>query len=122
MHSPTPLAQRNAGVGGGIGMALLFGLVGGMIGTALWVSVIMMTHYSVSFVGLGVGLVVGFLIKKGMGGPSTAGGIAASVITVLSSIAGNVIATAILHEPIHGYTGLGFSIAGIFFAYRAATS
>jgi hypothetical protein len=102
-------------------MALLLGAVGGLIGTALWVTIILTTHYSVGFVGLIVGGIVGFLIKKGNGGGSTTGGILASIITVVSSILGNVIAIAIL-QPTNSFGSIGFSIAGIFIAYRVAAS
>jgi len=106
---------------GSVAMALLFGAIGGVIGTALWCGIILMTHVSTGLIGLGVGAIVGFLIRKGNGGGSTTGGILASVITVLSSVAGNIIAAAMLPHNSVG-ASIGFSIAGIFIAYRIASS
>jgi len=118
---PMQAAERES-FAGSVGMALFMGAIGGVVGTAIWVTIILTTHYSVGIIGLFVGGIVGFLIKKGNGGGSTTGGILASIITVVSSIAGNAIAIAIL-QPTNGNLGsIGFSIAGIFIAYRVASS
>ncbi len=120
-YTPTP-ASAASSFEGSVAMALLFGTIGGVVGTALWVGLIMSTHHSSSWIGLGVGAIVGFLIRKGNGGGSTTGGILASVITIFSSVAGNLIAVAILQPTHSSGAQLGFSIAGIFIAYRIASS
>ena len=119
-YTPTPVSKGNS-FEGSVAMALLFGAIGGVVGTALWVGIIMTTHYSTGLIGLGVGAIVGFLIRTGNGGGSTTGGIMASIITVFSSVAGNFIAAAILPAGGAG-ASIGFSIAGIFIAYRIASS
>ena len=119
-YSP-PAPAKAESFAGSVGMAILFGATGGALGTALWVGLILATHRSSGFIGLIVGGIVGFLIKKGNGGGSTTGGILASVITVLASVAGNLIALLLLPDSGPG-VGIGFSIAGIFIAYRVASS
>jgi hypothetical protein len=121
MYTPPPAANRDSSDFGGIGIAILFGLIGGAIGTALWVGFILATHFASGYVGIGVGVIVGLLVKKGMGGPSNAGGIMASVITVLSNIAGYSIALAILQATASPVSFL-FFIAGIFASYRVASN
>ncbi len=120
-YRPTPAPPTRTTQNSGIGMAILLGVIGGGIGTALWVGIILTTRHSSSWIGLIVGAIVGFLIKKGMGGGSSAGGIMASLITVLSSVAGNAIAASMLPTG-SVLSSLGFSIAGIFISYRVASS
>ena len=70
---------------------IIFGVIGGLVGAAVWAGVTYITEYEVGWIAWGVGGLVGYCVAFGnrdRGRSATGAGVIAVVITVLSIAAG----------------------------------
>lgn len=74
---------------------ILAGAVGAVIGAVLWGVITAVTHYQIGFMAIGVGFLVGFLVRLFGRGISTAFGISGAVLSLLGCVAGNLLAITI---------------------------
>ena len=99
--TPQPAAS---GVGNyvlGIGL----GLLAAIVGAGLYIGVIVATGFSIGYMALAVGFLVGWAVKLGMRIPSPAAGIIAAVLTVLAILPARLL--IFLGESHYGGSGSG---------------
>lgn len=80
-----PVAHSNDGTTAlGVLLGIVLGGIGGVVGLVLWVALTLITHVRIGYAAIGVGLLIGWLVRLGFrqGGPSA--GVAAAVISLIS--------------------------------------
>ena len=78
---------------------IIFGVVGGAVGAAIWAGVAYVTEYEIGWIAWGVGGLVGYCVAYGNrdgGRPPAAAGVIAVVITALSIAAGKYAAIQLM--------------------------
>ncbi len=115
-----PLSPAQAGVNvGGYFLGAIFGLLAAILGAAVYVWVIYVTHVSIGYMALGVGFIVGWAVKLGTRMPSQGAGIIAAVLTVLAILP---VRFLLFHDPANIIFTLLFLFIGCRWAYRIAAT
>lgn len=83
----------------GIPGAVVGGLVAALVGAAIWAAVTVSTGYQIGWMAVGVGFLVGFVVRLTGGGSSTIYGVVGAVFALLGCALGNL------------FSGIGFIAA-----------
>lgn len=67
------------------------GSVAALVGAGIWAAITAYSGYQIGYMALGVGFLVGIVMKKAGNGRSAAFGILAAVIAVIGCVAGNLL-------------------------------
>jgi phosphate/sulfate permease len=81
------------GEGDSLILGILAGVIAALIGAALWMAITVVSGFHIGYVALGVGALVGFAIRAAGNGSSFIFGVAGAVLTFLSCLAGEFLAT-----------------------------
>jgi hypothetical protein len=76
--APVPITTGNYMLG------VVFGLIAAVVSAVIYIAVVNATGFSIGYMALGVGFLVGWAVKMGTRIPSPAAGIIAAVLTVLA--------------------------------------
>jgi len=92
------------------GRSFIAGAVAALFGAVVWALVTVLTKYQIGFMALGVGLLVGWTVRKFGGGPSLGNGLLGGGMALLGCVLGNLLSGCVFianerFEPIAGVAG-----------------
>ena len=79
--------------------AIIGGLLGAVIGAGAWAGITIATQYQIGFMAIGVGILVGWLVRKLGHGMTPAYGVIGAVFALLGCLAGNLLTVEPLAKP-----------------------
>ena len=94
-----------AGILGALGAAV--------VGAIAWAAITAATNFQIGYMAVGVGILVGYVMRVVSGGRDRMEGIAAGVIALLGCILGNLL-TAIVVIANHDHYAIGSAVAVVF--------
>ncbi len=83
---PTNLPQSN------LGLAIIGGAVAALIGAAAWAAVTITTGYQIGFMAIGVGFLVGFVVRHLGKGSTPVFGAVGALLSLAGCVVGNIVA------------------------------
>jgi hypothetical protein len=86
--SASPIAAPDTRSNLGLGIAA--GLVATLIGAVLWAVITVTTEFQIGFMAIGVGVLVGFAVRRFGNGTAQAFGIAGGALSLLGCVIGNL--------------------------------
>lgn len=99
--APEPIIPSRAGPGGwslpeqSLGLALIAGTAVGVVGALVWAAAAVSSGKQIGYLALGIGFVVGFVVRKAGRGTSWLYGVVAALCTAGSCVLGMVLSYAI---------------------------
>ena len=91
---PDPMAATTPGAAsdarGNLGLGIAAGVVAALIGAVLWAVITVTTEYQIGFMAIGVGLLVGFAVRRFGNGTTQPYGIAGAVLALAGCMLGNL--------------------------------
>jgi hypothetical protein len=92
------------------GKSFVAGAVAALLGAVVWALVTVLTKYQIGFMALGVGLLVGWTVRKFGGGPSLGNGLLGGGMALLGCVLGNLLSGCVFianerSEPVAGVAG-----------------
>jgi hypothetical protein len=79
-----------------LGQAILSGAVGALVGAGLWAAITVVTKYQIGFMAVGVGFLVGFLVRKFGKGLDWIFGVVGAVFALIGCLLGNILVVCAL--------------------------
>ena len=88
-----------------LSVAVLAGAVAALVGAAVWAAITVATNWQIGFMAVGIGFLVGYVVRRTGQGVDTSFGIAGAVLSLAGCVVGNYLtACAIIAE----FEGVGF--------------
>lgn len=100
-------------------LGFILGLIATVIGGALYIAIVLGTHFAIGYMALGIGFMVGWAVKLGTRVPSPGAGIMAVVLTVLGILPCEILT---YDNPTSVLFSLLFLFIGSRWAYRIAAA
>lgn len=105
---------------GGIALGVILGSIAATIGIILWVGLVMLTKFQIGFAAMGVGALIGWMVKLGVRKPGKTAGTISMVIALIAMGTGCLITNWGSTNPISILFTLLFVYFGVKWSYRLA--
>ena len=100
-----------------MGMGIIGGILAAFIGAAVWAVVTALTNYQVGFMAIGVGILVGYVVRRAGQGIDPVFGYVGAALALLGCVVGNLLTTCVIASMKEGVPfmeiigGLNFNVA-----------
>jgi hypothetical protein len=94
VSADAPIAIEGSPVTGRLAAALLAGLLAALAGGIVWAVITVQTRYQLGFMAIGLGLLVGFAVRKVGGGNTAAFAVIGAVCALLGCLLGNLLSAS----------------------------